>query len=447
MRLIRLTAVGVALVVVALVVSLLTPKLPEPTVKPSLAADEPAPAAEPTVEVVQDHEDGLYQVGETATFSARLLVGDEPQAATLSYKLTLDGATTIAEGQVEAGAEPGEITGTLAEPGILRCSVSTTVDGKMVHALAAAAFDPEQIEPTAQVPEDFDEFWAAQKALLAEVPMDAQLEERDGPETVGAVYKVSLANVDGRRVYGWLALPAGGGPAPGLMSFTAAGVSGAGYGTAVAGAAAGFVSMHIIHHNFDVEIPAEEAAALKAGELATYYRDGAESRDTYYFRHVFLGCVRAIDLLTSRPEWDGEHLTVTGSSQAGGLSLVLAGLDDRVTALAANVPGLCDHTGLQHGRPSGWPRLIPADDPFGPVSEVAPYFDAVNFLRRYDGPAWVTVGLIDGTCTPTSVYSAYNVISGPKTMLVFPRMGHAIPPEYRAERMAWIRQQSGMGEG
>ncbi len=445
MRLLRLTLIGGALILAALAGSLLSPRLPEPTVRPSYA-QEAAPA-EPVVEVVQDREDGLYHVGEPAGFSVRVLVGDEPQEATLSYTLSLDGATVLEQGEVQAGATPGVVTGTLEEPGILRCTAVTTVGDKRVAGLGAAAFDPEQIEPTAPEPEDFDEFWAAQKALLADVPMDAQLEERDAPPGTGALFKISLANVDGRRVYGWLALPEGGGPAPGLMSFTAAGVSGASSGTAMVGAAQGFVSMHIIHHNFDVETPAEVTAELKASELASYYRDGSESRDTYYFRHVFLGCVRAIDLLTSRPEWDGEHLTVTGSSQAGGLSLVLAGLDDRVTALAANVPALCDHTGLQQGRASGWPRLIPADDPFGPVAQVAPYFDAVNFARRFDGPAWVAVGLIDNTCRPTSVYSAYNVLSGPKTMLVFPRMGHAVPHEYGAERMAWIKQQSGMDEG
>ncbi len=342
-------------------------------------------AADPVVDVVQDREDGLYTCGDQATFSLRLLDAEgNPQEATVAYTLTLDGAEQFDAGEVQVGAEPGKIAGTLDRPGVLRCTAWAEVDGKRVYGFGGAAFDPEQIEPTAPHPDDFDEFWAAQKALLAEVPMDAQLEERDAPAGVGALYKVSLANVDGRRVYGWLALPEGDGPAPAVMSFTAAGVSGATARTAQAWAQRGFVSMHIIHHNFDVETPAEEAAALKAGELATYYRDGADSRDTYYFRYVVLGCVRAIDLLTSQPQWDGEHLVVTGSSQGGGLSLCLAGLDDRVSALAANVPALCDHTGLQQNRPSGWPRLIPADDPSGQITQVAPYFDAVNFARRFE---------------------------------------------------------------
>jgi len=402
-------------------------------------------AAEPAIEVVQDHEDGLYTCGEQATFSLRLLDAEgNPQDATLSYTLTLDGAEKFDGGEVQVGAEPGTVSYSLERPGVLRCTAWATVDEARVYGFGGAAFDPQLIQPTAEVPDDFDEYWASQKALLAEIPMDAQLDEREAPAGVGALYKFSLANINNERVYGWLALPEGDGPAPGLITFQAAGVSGIGSGTATSWAQRGFVSVHMIHHNFDVEIPAEEAAALKTGALNGYAYFGRESRDTYYFRKVFLGCVRALDLLTSQERWDGENLVATGSSQGGGLSICLAGLDGRITAIAANVPALCDHTGLQQDRPSGWPRLIPADDPFGPIAQVAPYFDAVNFARRFDGDTWMAVGLIDRTCPAMTVYSAFNVLPEPKKMLVFPHMGHAVPREYRTDREPWIMEQVGL---
>lgn len=420
--------------------------LPIAVVSPQPGApvlQEATPA--PVVEVIQDREDGMYHVGEPAGFAVRLLAGDQPQAGTVSYTLTNDGVQPpLASGEIAVGAEPGVITGTLEAPGILRCTAWVIAGGQRCQGLAGAAFDPERIQPTAVVPDDFDEYWGAQKALLAAVPMDARLEQREA-EGIGGLFKVSLANIEGKRVHGWLAVPAGGGPAPGLMMFSAAGVSGIGPEGAIDGAGRGFVTMHMIHHDFDVELPKEEADLLKAGALNGYQLLGRESRDTYYFRAVFLGCVRAIDLVTSRPEWDGEHLICTGSSQGGGLSLCIAGLDQRVTALAANVPALCDHTGLQQGRASGWPRLIPADDPFGVVAtQVAPYFDAVNFARRFTGASWVTAGLVDSTCPATSVYSAYNVLPQPKRMIAYPRMGHAVPPEYSTDRWKFIMEQAGL---
>ncbi|MGD9496404.1 MAG: acetylxylan esterase [Armatimonadota bacterium] len=404
-----------------------------------------APAQEDaTLEIAQDPEDGICAVGEQATFTVRLVADGRPARGEVGYELTLDGARRLDAGTVQVGAEPGVIAASLDEPGVVRCKATYTVEGNTQSVLAGVAFSPERIEPTATEPPDFDEWWAQQRALLAATPVDAQVEERDPPQGVRALYKVSLATIEGRRVHGWLAVPEGEGPAPAVIAFSGAGVSGISPAGAVGGALQGFLSMHIIHHDFDVEIPAERAAELKAGELAGYTTLGRESRETYYFRYVILGCLRAIDFLASRPEWDGQTLICTGSSQGGGLSLIAAGLHEQVSALAANVPGLCDHTGRFFGRPSGWPRLIPSDDPNDPVAQVAPYYDAVNCARRFHGPALLMVGLIDGTCPPMTVYSAYNVLDGPKQMLVFPRMGHAIPPEWSDHRWQWLRQQAGL---
>src|SRR5690606_6608522 len=138
---------------------------------------------------------------------------------------------------------------------------------------------------------------------------------------------------------------------------------------------------------------------------------------TYYFHRTVLGNVRSIDYLTSRPEWDHKHMIVNGSSQGGGMTLITTGLDSRVTAGAANVPALCDHSGRDFDRPSGWPQLVPMEengklDP--KILQVSRYYDAVNFARRIKVPIIFGVGLIDNTCRATSVFSAYNVLQGAK---------------------------------
>ena len=53
------------------------------------------------------------------------------------------------------------------------------------------------------------------------------------------------------------------------------------------------------------------------------------------------------------PEWDRKHMVIDGSSQGGGSALILSGLNKNITALAANVPALCDHGGVKTGRSSG----------------------------------------------------------------------------------------------
>ena len=143
-------------------------------------------------------------------------------------------------------------------------------------------------------------------------------------------------------------------------------------------------------------------------------------------------------------------MILTGRSQGGGLSLVGAGLDPRVTGMVCAVPALCEHGGHKYGRPAGWPRFVPYDEldygrncfdatgnQHGPVSntvwEVSRYYDAVNFARKIRCPVVVNFGMIDTTVPPTTVLSAYNVIETQKTSIVSPKLGHGADrdPEYR----------------
>jgi cephalosporin-C deacetylase-like acetyl esterase len=148
-----------------------------------------------------------------------------------------------------------------------------------------------------------------------------------------------------------------------------------------------------------------------------------------YFLGMFLRLVRAIDFLTAQPEWDGRVVIVHGSSQGGAQSLVAAGLDPRVTFFAAGVPAGCDHTGFKAGRINGWPKFIATGEtPPLNVVEAVRYYDAVNFITRSKAAGIVTVGFIDTTCPPSSVYAAYNAIPGRKQIHMDVAAGHTSTP-------------------
>jgi len=396
-------------------------------------------AAGVDVAVVTDRQDAMYGVGEMATFEVSAKQGDTSVTkGDFEYTLTIDGAKQVSAGKGRFGSEPAQVEGCLQEPGILCCTVIYRGGDKPVVKYAAAAFDPEKIAPTAVEPDRFADFWKHNKAKLARVPMDARLVKSmkycDESKTV---YKISLGNILGTRVYGWLGVPTNAGPHPAILTVPGAGVYPISAG-GVTWAQRGFIAMSISVHDYDVDMPKKRYEELSAGALRSYPFRGRQSRRSYYFLTTFLGCVRAIDYLTSRPEWDGVNVVVNGSSQGGALSIVTAGLDDRVSLIAANVPALCDHSGKFYGRPSGWPRLIPAEDEGGRVRETAGYYDAVNFARYVQCPAAFGVGLIDRTCPATTVYSAFNVIETPKAIVCSPLMGHSQSREYSAFKENWI---------
>jgi cephalosporin-C deacetylase-like acetyl esterase len=174
------------------------------------------------------------------------------------------------------------------------------------------------------------------------------------------------------------------------------------------------------------------------GKLKSYPAFGADDRDKIYFLGMYLRVLRALEFVTTQPQWDGKTLIVQGSSQGGGQALVAAAMDRRVTLCLASVPALCDHTAFMVNRTPGWPRIVPKDSSGkynDKVAQAARYIDAVNFAARIKCPTWITVGYIDRTCSASSVYAAYNNIPADteKHIIARPGMGHSFPPDLSAK--------------
>ncbi|MBY0525449.1 MAG: acetylxylan esterase [Gemmataceae bacterium] len=390
----------------------------------SVSAQAPKKSA---IQATSTRPDAVYKVGETATFKIESDVDGDA-----TYRLTEDGHKAVKNGtlKLEKG-KAVEVAGTLEKPGFLQLQVTL---GKE-NVLAAAAFDPTKIEPTAKVPADFDTFWEAQKKELAKIPLDAKLEH--SPKHSDArvdCYKISLASVDGKRVHGWISVPKGKGPFPAILTVPYAGV----YGIEPdkRHAQMGALAMNIIVHDLPVDEKGEFYEKQADGPLKDYRNIGMNDRQKSYFRQAILACLRAVDYIATRPDFNGKDLAVTGGSQGGGLAIITAGADPRVTLLAAAVPALCDHSGIASDRISGWPQWLRRvkGDEAAKVLETSAYFDAVNFARKFKGKSVLAVGFIDTACPPTSVYSAFNALPEPKTMVAAPRLGHATDPKYGPAR-------------
>lgn len=397
-------------------------------------------AAEPalSVKVVTDRESAIYEVGEEAAFQITVFRGKERVTdgnATFYVDDFLTGGKVVGlpEGAVALGVEPARVVVKGRRPEFLRCQVIYTPgEGKAVRAIAGAAFSPEKIELSLPVPGDFDEFWVEQKRMLAELPLDPQLTSVDS-KTAGVIsFDVQVQCTGGAPVSGYFSKPKEAEPKslPIVLWVHGAGVRGSSLGNSQKGAQAGFLSMDINAHGSPNGKPAAFYSELSKGPLNNYRHAGRESRDTIYFRGMYLRLVRAIDFLTAQPEWDGKTVVVVGHSQGGGQSLVAGGIDDRVTLIAPGVPAICDHSGESAGRVNGWPKLVPngADGKPDPkVQLAARYVDAVCFATRCKAEAIMSVGFIDAVCPPSSCYAAYNALQGKKSVINEPLMGHAAP--------------------
>ena len=401
------------------------------------------------IEIATERENALYALDEKVGF--RVSVIDEQGATvdwgSVDYVLSVDGYRELEKHSVAVtGAKGGQvIEGSMDRPGFLRLEVSFEKhDGKVLKAAAAAGIAVDDLSPSRELPVDFGAFWDEQKEHLAEVPLEWVAADVDSGDPQILASDVQVDSIDGVPVSGYVAWPreAQHQSLPAVLWVHGAGVRGSSKPAAVAGAREGFLSMDINAHGLPNGEPAAFYKKLAEEDLEEYWHDGRSNRDGVYFKNMFLRLVRAIDYLTSRPEWDGRVMAVVGHSQGGAQALVAGGLDDRVTFIGAGVPAMCDHTGMLRRRISGWPKFVPILEDGKPdplVAEVSRYFDAVNFARRCHCEAIVSIGYVDRTCPPTGCYVAYNQLRGKKGLVLRPLMGHAAPPDVKAEFMAALK--------
>ena len=418
----------------------------------TLAAAEPTKPVNPNtwIKASTDHADAQYSVGEKVTFTVSL-VDKAPSAPTeLEWKLTLDGAKVLKEGTLTLVDGKATVEGKLEQPGVLQLKVTPTKDlATLGIGIAGAAIDPYKIEPTATLPKDFKEFWDAQTAGLSRVPLAPMVTPVDQPNAGIELYEVSFANIDGRRSHGYLAKPKGATSLPIMISQPGMGVHPNCLKESrwvIANAALGFLALDMSAHDMPLERTAEDEAKWK--KYMGYPYIGSDDRMTYYYRQVFTGMIRGIDYMTSRPDWNHKAIISVGASQGGGLALIAAALDSRVTAVVSIVPALGEHTGPLHGRPDAAPsNLIMGRDKKTPDPKIiaaTAYYDTVNFARFVKVPVLMSGGLIDPACPPTTVLSIYNSLPGPKQIDLPPLIGHNQGPRFAELRNRFLMEHAGI---
>ncbi len=406
--------------------------------------------SKPPLKLVQfvltpDHADWNYQLKEKAYVDISVLQYGVPLKnvkVEYAFGKEMVGLDSKGELLLENGTAKLNI-GTLKEPGFIQLKVSTKVDGYSYKDEVKVAFEPEKIMPTVKVPANFDTFWTDALKKNASLPMDAKIEYKPEYSTgTTDVYLVSLQNFKkGKRIFGYMCKPKKEGKYPVLFIPPGAGIKKMKPSTYYA--EQGFISLSIEIHGISPELSEDDYANIK-NAFNDYWFDNLDDKDNYYYKSVYVGCVRCIDFLTSLPEFDGKNVLVTGGSQGGALTIVTAGLDNRVTGIAAFYPALCDLSGYLNGRAGGWPHTF--SEKYAKINrtpekiETATYYDVVNFARKINVPGFYSTGYNDHTCPPTSVFSAFNVIQAPKMIVITPISGHWRFTETNDKAVEWLKE-------
>ncbi len=381
------------------------------------------------IDLSTDRVEAIYRVGENVNFRVT-----SNQTGMATYKIFYDRfvpAITTGTLNLTAG-QTITLPYLSSEPGMLLCEVSMSGN----KAFAAAAVDPFDISAIGAPPQDLNEFWDNQKDLLAAVPFDLQIslfEEHDNSIT----YRVNLRNIDGRRVYGLLSVPNTPGPHPAIITLPPFGNNpGIVVPEYILAERVGVLSFTLSVHN----VPVDQI------DPDGYDLNEINNQNEIYYRYALLGAIRAIDYLETRSDYSGE-VAVNGVSQGAGLSMLLAGIDDRISLMAQSNAALCQHAGILENKASGFPYYImqsraEVNDPVHEAETIGAikYYDAVYLNRNIDFPTYHIISYKDTITPAATVFAAYNQIIGPKVLLHATLLGHSHPDEYNSLRRNFYRR-------
>jgi cephalosporin-C deacetylase len=284
-------------------------------------------------------------------------------------------------------------------------------------------------KPDRTEPQDFDVFWKSSINSSRNFELNAGFTPVDFNLALLETFDVTFNGFDGQPIRGWFLCPKN---AKELLPCI---VKYIGYG-----GGRGFPLDWLLFPSagyalFVMDTRGQGSSWLQGDTPDNYDQDagphypgfmtqGILSPESYYFRRVYIDAVRAIEAARSHPLVDKQRIFCSGGSQGGGISIAVSGLVPDLAGIMPDVPFLCHFkraVSLTDERPySEISHFLKTHrDKVDIVFNTLNYFDGMNFAVRAKAPALFSVGLMDTTCPPSTVFAAYNYYAGQKEIKTY----------------------------
>lgn len=276
---------------------------------------------------------------------------------------------------------------------------------------------------------DFDDFWDRSLTQSAAQPLNACWEEEEYPGGYVRVWRLVYDGFQDRTpIHGLFLLPsfAGDGPLPCLVHYHGLGGNCGTTADFASWLVQGFAVLSVDCR--DQSGQTRDCAAYHSGWMGNVTLRGILDQEEYYFRNVYLDCIRAVDAALARPEVDERKIILEGGSQGGALVMAVSALDHRACMALPDVPSNSDINERIKGKHGSFgivqEYLKVQPDQTDRVMEVLSYFDTMNLAERIQCPVFASVGGEDPVCPAKLYFAAYNRIQSEKQIEIYPFNGH-----------------------
>ncbi|NQU87052.1 MAG: acetylxylan esterase [Mariniphaga sp.] len=320
----------------------------------------------------------------------------------------------------------------------IRAEVTSSTSHDSVYE-QVIGIDPEKINEPQDKKEDFYSFWDKALDELSKVDPEYKISPiKREDETNTKLFRVEMISYQGTTVSGWLEVPKKKGVYPALLRIP-------GYQENMEPID---VVNDMIVFSFNTRDHGESDDS-EGGRNWDMWVRGLDSKDDYYYKGLFLDCIRALDFLTTQENVDTARIAIWGGSQGGGLSFSTAALDSRVALCITDIPYMCDYPNYFEitywKEVSAWFDAHP-NTTWETLLNTLSYYDTKNFADKINCPVWMGIGLQDDVCPPSTSFVTFNKVQSDKNYIVYKNERHRQPEEHYELRFKQLRQFFGMND-
>ena len=289
-------------------------------------------------------------------------------------------------------------------------------------------------------PDDFDRFW--DDAILEMKSVDPQVELQPAPFQAASAecFDLYFTGVGGSRVHAkYLRPKARESAQPAVLQFHGYSGNSGDWNDKL-----NFVSLGFCVAAMDCRGQggtSEDLTPSRGNTLRGHITRGlSDDPSKLAFRQIFLDTAQLAAIVSSFEEVDAARIGAMGGSQGGALTLACAALAPQLIKRAApTFPFLCDYQrvwemdlakGAYEDMKTYFRLFDPRHENVREAFTKLGYIDCQHLANRIRAEVLMGCGLMDDICPPSSQFAAYNKITSPQQVMIYPDFGHEYLPGF-----------------